>query len=72
MKLFIVVMAATTILLVRCKNEIKANTQAQNKPASKTKIKIKTKKQEVTYPLQIKPLGFDRNVSYLPKKKDNC
>ncbi len=72
MKLFIITLAATTIFLVSCKNEIKANTQLQKRSATKIKIKTESKKEEVMYPLQIKPLGFDRNMTYLGKKKGNC
>lgn len=72
MKLLIITLATATIFLIGCKNEIKADTQIQNRSTTKTRIKTEVKKEEVTYPLQIKPMGFDRNVSYLPKKKDNC
>lgn len=72
MKLFIITLSATTIFLVSCKNEIKADTQVQNRSTTKTRIKTESKTEEVMYPLQIKPLGFDRNMTYLGKKKDNC
>ncbi len=72
MKLIIITLAATNIIFVSCKNEIKADTQLHIRSVIKTKTKTESKKEEVTYPLQIKPLGFDRSVNYLGKKKDNC
>ena len=72
MKLFIISLAAANIFFVSCKNEIKADTHLHNRSTTKTRIKTEGKAEEVIYPLQIKPLGFDRNVSYMVKKKDNC